>query len=116
LDKTVALVTSEALLAELEDVLNRDHIAKLHKLTLADIQELITRLSNISAVVPVEDVPSVSPDPDDDILFACTVVGQADYIVSGDKKTCAETWRLAIRSAFRLLLTKILQGRSTICH
>lgn len=82
----ITLITAQSLLDELEEVLNRPHMLKLHGLSSEGIHQRIALLAQLSIVVPVEDVPPVSPDPDDDILFACAVAGQANYIISGDKK------------------------------
>lgn len=82
----IVLVTAELLLAELEDVLNRAHMVKLHHLSPERVRQIVKLLTQLSAIILIEDIPSVSLDPKDDILFACAVAGQADYIVSGDKK------------------------------
>jgi uncharacterized protein len=86
LSEQVTLVTAQELLTELEDVLNRDYMVKMHRLSKEVIHEIVAIITQFSAVIPVENVSPISPDPDDDILFACALVGQADYIVSGDKK------------------------------
>ena len=82
----IVLVTAERLLAELEDVLNRDYMVRMHTLSKERVRQIVTLLTQLSVVISVESLPSVSLDPDDDILFACAVAGRADYIVSGDKK------------------------------
>ena len=35
------------------------------------------------------DIPPVCADPDDDYLFALALIGEADYLVSGDKQVLA---------------------------
>lgn len=82
----IVLVTAELLLVEMEDVLNRDYMVRMHTLSKERVHQIVTLLTQLSVVASVESLPSVSLDRDDDILFACAVAGQADYIVSGDKK------------------------------
>lgn len=51
------------------------------------LREVVTFLQEIGEPIPrIKDtIPSVSRDPKDDYLLAYAVVGQADYLVSGDK-------------------------------
>jgi uncharacterized protein len=80
------LVSSVATLEELENVLNRDAIAQLHRLTPDEVGEVVDNLATISEIVPgVVTVRVVKDDPADDIFIAAAVDGHADYIVSGDK-------------------------------
>ena len=37
-------------------------------------------------VFPVERASGATPDPDDEMILECAVAGEADFIVSGDKK------------------------------
>jgi putative PIN family toxin of toxin-antitoxin system len=81
------LVTSVAILEEVEDVLNRDYLVKVHGWSPAQVTSRIKTLATLALVVP--DMPlsqRVSRDPDDDMLFAAALMGKADYVVSGDKK------------------------------
>jgi putative PIN family toxin of toxin-antitoxin system len=82
----VILVTTGSLLEELEDVLNRDYMVKAHQLSTATVHELVGLLAQLSAVIPIESVSPITGDPDDDYLLAGAYAGQADYIVSGDKR------------------------------
>lgn len=74
------LVTSAALLDELEDVLVRSF-----ELPPALARAVRTELETLAEVVAPAEVPAVSRDPDDDQVLAAAVVGQADAVVTGDQ-------------------------------
>ncbi len=81
------LCTSEALLAELLDVLSRDKFSQ--RLAQAGLtpRGIVDDLRRIAIVVLPADTPRVVPtDPDDDHVVAAAVTGQADLIASGDKR------------------------------
>lgn len=52
-----------------------------------DLEKLKTILSPIAETIPEikRSIPSVTRDPKDDYLLAYALVGQADYLVSGDQ-------------------------------
>jgi putative PIN family toxin of toxin-antitoxin system len=74
------LVTSAALLDELEDVFVRSF-----ELPPALARAVRTELETLAEVVAPADVPALSRDPDDDEVLAAAVVGQADAVVTGDQ-------------------------------
>jgi putative PIN family toxin of toxin-antitoxin system len=79
------LVTSEAIIAEIERVLRYPRIRDRYGIGEADIVRLAASLRGDALVVPGECViPPTCSDPDDDILLACALEAQADCIVSGD--------------------------------
>jgi len=80
------LLTSDAILDEIERVLNYPKIAELHKLTEAERRELITLLREESHVVHPAQSLHISPDEADNRYIECAVAGAADYLVTGDKK------------------------------
>ena len=86
IDNKVQLVTTESLLIELADVLSRKHIVRLHRRDATQIQQLVAALAQISSIVLVDDIPPISDDLDDDVLFACALMGNASLIITGDKK------------------------------
>ena len=57
------------------------------RISKADAQELLEVLTKVADVIPeiTELIPKVTRDKKDDFLLACAVVGEADYLVSGDK-------------------------------
>jgi len=86
----VELFTSGALLAELEEVLQREKFLK--RLAAAQVQarDLVTGYAALATVVqPVQIEPIVLRDPDDDAVIACAVAAAATNIVSGDRDLLA---------------------------
>ncbi len=81
----VQLITSEALLDELIDVLSRRKFAN----RFTEIgRNADTVIANYRALTEVVNAPPllipVSDDPDDDAVLACGLGGKVDCIVSGD--------------------------------
>lgn len=81
----VDLVSSAALLAELQGVLSRDKFAaqlvKRH-LSVADVFDGYAAL--VTIVVPAVIEVTIGRDPSDDQVLAAALAAQADLIVSGD--------------------------------
>ena len=76
------IVSSVQMLAELEDVLHRDKF----QLTDGQITDYLSLVISGSTVLNVADYPEViRADPDDDVVLASALEGEADYIVTGDK-------------------------------
>lgn len=82
--KQFELVTSVWQLQELSGVLNRPKLQ--HYLTDLSLPQLISELSENSDVMT--DLPTVllSPDPKDNPILATAIAGDADYLVTGDKR------------------------------
>jgi uncharacterized protein len=75
------LVTSEVLIAELEEKLLR----KL-KIAVADVSLIIETLRAECVTVSPDPLPrSISRDPDDDWVIATAVTGACECIVTGDR-------------------------------
>jgi putative PIN family toxin of toxin-antitoxin system len=74
------LVTSPALLDELEDVLVRSF-----ELPPELARAVRTELEALAEVVVPADVPAVSRDPDDHQVLAAAAVGRADAVVTEDQ-------------------------------
>ena len=80
------LVTSPEILQEVEEVLNREKIIQITKMTKAEIKKFLQDLIDIAFIVSGNVAVQVSQkDPDDDKFIAAAIEGKADYIVSGDK-------------------------------
>jgi putative PIN family toxin of toxin-antitoxin system len=79
------LVTSEAIIAELERVLRYPRIRDRYGIGEADIRRLVASLRADALVMPGSCVilPTCS-DPDDDKSLACALEAEADCIVTGD--------------------------------
>ena len=80
------LVTSKAILAEIERVLRYPRIRRRYSVTAQDVARLMDSLRADALVVPGEvEVSRTSDDPDDDDKFlACALEAQAGCIVTGD--------------------------------
>ncbi len=80
----IELVTSAAQIAEIADVVSRPRLRKF-----IDPDEAADILDNIgSRALILDELPEVnlSPDPGDNPILAAAIAGEADLIVSGDKK------------------------------
>ena len=83
---TLQLYTSAALLAEIEEVLQRPKFAQ--RLSLAGVAShtLVMGYAALAWLIEPRVIkPVVIADPDDDIVLACAVAARAEAIVSGDK-------------------------------
>jgi putative PIN family toxin of toxin-antitoxin system len=81
------IVTCEEIVASYEEVLSRPHITRRFRhISSESIAASGEALRKRSVFVQVGDVPgAVLTDPDDDVILACAVKGNADYIVSRDR-------------------------------
>jgi uncharacterized protein len=79
-------ITSEAILAELADVLSRPKTQKKHPSTAEEIRGAVDAIRQTALVVPGDyAVFVVAKDPKDNPIMACALEGGADYVVSEDK-------------------------------
>ena len=79
------LVSSEAILAEVRDVVLRPRIAKKYGLDESTVDEQlqdIRTFTTVLATTPTLD--AVPTDPDDNKIVACAVEAQAHFIISYD--------------------------------
>ena len=77
-------VVSEALLAEYRTVLVRPGLRKLHGLTVAEVETLLTDIAQHAIVLaPVAAPPA--PDPGDQLLWELLAVRADLLLVTGDK-------------------------------
>ncbi len=76
----------EPMLEEIADVLFRPYFRDEVGWKELKIFEYVDQLREGSFIQPGTTPVMVSPDPDDNILFATALEAQADYIVSYDKK------------------------------
>lgn len=85
-DEAFFLVTSETLLATLEEVLSRPAFARKYGLSRESVAALLRGLRRFALVTPgAHRVAGVAADAEDDSVLACAVEGAADYLVTGDK-------------------------------
>jgi putative PIN family toxin of toxin-antitoxin system len=85
------LIVSPPLLAEIAATLRYDRIRRKFGIDEEDVARLLALLSTDAVVVPGQtDVAgSVPDDPDDEVILACAIDGQADLIASGDRHLLA---------------------------
>lgn len=77
------LLTAEALLDELADVLARPEFARL--ISAHERHEFLQRIrSRGEMLAPLPKIPRLAPDPKDDMFIAYAIAGRADYIVTRD--------------------------------
>ena len=82
----IELVTSPALLAELRDVLGREHLASRLAAQRSSALQAIGFYGELAISVSPLSTPRVVPnDIDDDHVIAAAVAGSADIVVSGDR-------------------------------
>ena len=83
------LVTAD-ILDEYRETLQEPSLARRHKRTKGEIDELMAGFELFAEmVVPSESVVAVPDDPDDDVFVSCGVAGDGRYIVSGDRHLLA---------------------------
>ena len=76
------IISSVQMLAELEDVLHRNKF----QLTDGQIADYLSLIISGSTVLDIADYPKIrKADPDDDVVLASALEGEADYLVTGDK-------------------------------
>ena len=77
-------VVSEALLAEFRTVLVRPNLRKLHGLTVAEVEAILTDIAQHAIVLaPVAGPPA--PDPGDQLLWGLLAARADLLLVTGDK-------------------------------
>jgi uncharacterized protein len=77
-------VVSEALVAEYRTVLVRPNLRKLHGLTIAEVEAILTDLAQHAIVLaPVSGPPA--PDPGDQLLWGLLAARADLLLVTGDK-------------------------------
>lgn len=103
--KTIALFTSAALIAELEEVLARQKFARRLIAAGSSVTDLTGDYLALATLVRPADHPRVVRDPDDDQVIACALAAEAGVIVSGDADLLAlGNYRgIAILSATQML-------------
>ncbi|MGH2398306.1 MAG: putative toxin-antitoxin system toxin component, PIN family [bacterium] len=102
----IAVITCEPIIAEFEGVLRRGRIMRKYAhITHETILARVAALRAGAVLVTLIDVPRVvSEDPDDDIVIACALAGNAEYIVSRDKHLL----RLGSHQGIPIISTEVL--------
>lgn len=80
------LLLSPLLLEELDEVLRYPRLRRRHGWPEERIGEYVGGLKDMATVTPgLMVIAAVPEDPDDDVLIACALEGQAQYLVTGDQ-------------------------------
>ncbi len=81
------VIVSEPLLEEIGHVLLYPHIQKRTRFTVDQVKQILLDIYEASIPTPGKvRVKAIPVDPPDEHLFVAAVEGEADYIVSGDKR------------------------------
>jgi putative PIN family toxin of toxin-antitoxin system len=107
------LLTSPPILAEIAATLRTERLSRKYGITEEDITGLLDLLTAAAVIVPGQaDVAGGVPDdPDDEIILACAIEGQATLIVSGDRHLLAlEAFRGIPILTVRQFLEALAQG------
>ena len=85
----IRLIVSPQLIEEIERVLTYPKVKKLlkkRKIAPGEVLEGIAKTLQVALLTPGElAVEAIADDPADDMILACAVEGNADFIISGDK-------------------------------
>ena len=83
--KQYAVVISEEILQEVEEVLHYDRIQKKYNVSNQAIRRYLHQLRRDCVVRVYPAVKVVDEDPDDNKYIACAKQVKADYLVTGDR-------------------------------
>ena len=88
-------LTSETILDELRDVLQRPKFAERLAATGQSVEAIVDEYLHYAAITEPAAIASViERDPDDDAVLACALGGDAQFIVTGDEHLLAlQTFR-----------------------
>jgi putative PIN family toxin of toxin-antitoxin system len=82
------LIISAGIIREIGRVLQYPKVEKAlkkHRITSQEVEDVILKLLKVTLITPgARFVEGVSNDPADDMVIACALKGQADFIISGD--------------------------------
>ena len=84
-------ITSEGIIAQVEEKLHYPRIGQAYGITEDDIRWVggLLRTQAKVVVVPPGALAEVVDDPEDDYVLATGIVGEADYLVTGDRELLA---------------------------
>lgn len=85
-DGAFDLFTSEGLLAELVEVLDREHISRRLESTHRSASEVLALYEELAERLIPASISRTAPDPDDDAVLGCALAAGADFIISGDRR------------------------------
>ncbi|MHB1355382.1 MAG: putative toxin-antitoxin system toxin component, PIN family [Anaerolineae bacterium] len=122
-NRAIARIVEEAILGSFNLLLPEDLLDELTKsvsikrylvnrITPEELRELVEILAQVSETIPriTMEIPAVTRDPKDDYLLAYALVGQADYLVTGDKDLLALAQIEGIRIVTAREFAEVLSG------
>ena len=87
------LISCEAQLEELRDVSRREHIRA--RIQATEVGRMVNSIRALAAMVAKLPFVDASPDPYDNYLLSLAMAGQADLLVTGDKRDLLDLRRHA---------------------
>ncbi len=88
LEGKLNLIISPAILKETQRVLRYPRLVKLmkkNKITMKEVYDFLDKMSKIAVITPGKlEIDAIPDDPADNKILACSLEGEADYIISGD--------------------------------
>lgn len=117
-ERRIQLLTSSALLAELEDVISREKFAARIQHVGKSSERMLSGYRTLATPVQPAVIEPTARDPDDDHVLACAVGAQAGLIVTRDRDLLAlGSFRgirvLSAREALHLIDTSLPHAGAT---
>lgn len=88
LEGKLNLIISPAILEETQQVLRYPRLVKLmikNKITKKEVYDFLGKMSKVAVITPDKlEIDAIPDDPADNKILACSLEGEADYIISGD--------------------------------
>lgn len=82
----IEVLTSSGIIEEVAAKLLDPTIGGRLRVTADDVQVVVQLLRTQARLITLTSTPAVTGDPEDDHVLSATLVGRADYLVTGDKK------------------------------
>lgn len=102
----VALCLSEAIFAEYAEVIRRPHLKRTPDVIEGTLQSIRKLGHWVKPSVRVEECT----DPDDNVFLECAQAGNADYLVTGNKRHFPDRWKktkvITARELIELLMER----------
>jgi putative PIN family toxin of toxin-antitoxin system len=104
LSSEVQLCMSDAVFAEYDEVIRRPHFKRSPDVTEGTLQSIRKLGHWVKPGVRVEECS----DPGDNVFLECAQTGEADYVVTGNKRHFPDRWKktkvIGARELFELLM------------
>lgn len=84
-DGRFAVVSSQPMLDELQDVLRRPRIRRIRNITSEEIDTFVASVSAVAQLVSITGGLQLCRDPGDDIVLETAVCGAAKFVISRDE-------------------------------